>query len=156
MADHADIDHTGLTGVGTSPGAWTTYTPTLTAATTNPTLGSSVVSGRYKALDSKTYLIQIMYVVTTGGAYNAGSGSYTFSLPAGLTSGAVGQALAGFVDDTSANKYTLSGYIPAGSTTVTRSYHSLDSSGSGILAHNSPVTWATGDRVVLTGTIEVA
>lgn len=60
---------------------WTSYTPALTATTTNPTLGSSTLTGRYRLLGPKTCQVGIRLVWNTGGGASAGSGEWKFSLP---------------------------------------------------------------------------
>ena len=151
MADHADIDHTGLTGVGTSPGAWTTYTPTIGASTTPPTIGNGVLTGRYKAIDSKTYVVIIYWEF--GSTSNQGSGSYDFLLPNSVTSGPVDQVMSGhFLDASVPANYLLVGLVTASQTKVLRTYvEGVDAIGSGV-----PVNWATGDKLHLTGIIQVA
>ena len=68
---------TGSTGVF-STGAWTTYTPTWTASTTNPTIGNGTLQGRYIELGSAVFgEIRIVAGSTT----NRGSGTYAISLP---------------------------------------------------------------------------
>ncbi|MFJ5150829.1 hypothetical protein ACIQCF_04470 [Streptomyces sp. NPDC088353] len=59
-------------------GAWTTYTPTWTAATTNPALGNGTLTGRYMKI-GRTVLVQI--TLTMGSTTTYGSGTYNFSLP---------------------------------------------------------------------------
>lgn len=59
--------------------AWSTYTATWAAATTNPTLGNGTLVGRY-IQRGKTITFNI--VLTVGSTTNVGSGVYTFSLPA--------------------------------------------------------------------------
>lgn len=68
-------------------GARTTYTPALTAATTNPTLGSgSTTSGRYIQVGKFVVGEFLVRFGTSGTA--AGSGNYYVSLPvAALVSG---------------------------------------------------------------------
>lgn len=59
---------------------WTTYTPTLTASTTNPTLGSgSTVFGSYSQV-GKIVTVKFMFIFGSSGT-NAGSGTYRVSLP---------------------------------------------------------------------------
>jgi hypothetical protein len=58
-----------------------TYTPTLTASTTNPTLGSSgIAEGRYTLWNGKWCTIRGTIRFGTSGA-NAGSGQYLIALP---------------------------------------------------------------------------
>jgi hypothetical protein len=72
---------TGSTGpAGTfTTATWQNYTPQWTANTTNPTLGNSVVSGRYIAVGS----LVIGEIRVTGGTigFSRGSGTYFLSLP---------------------------------------------------------------------------
>lgn len=59
-------------------GVWTAYTPVLTAATTNPTIGNGSIIGRY-ALYGKTVHFAMEFVF--GSTSTAGSGAWSFSLP---------------------------------------------------------------------------
>jgi hypothetical protein len=137
-------------------GAWTDYTPSLTAVTTNPTLGSSTITGRYKAIDSKTYIVRVKLVITTGGAWNAGSGEWKFSLPAGLTAAGslpcIGSAQ---VIDSGVGYFAGACQVDSGQTVIWP-VTMADDTGNRILAHNKPVTWATNDNVLLTVVVEVA
>lgn len=90
-------DFEGTTPASFEPvGAWTTYTPALTADTTNPTLGSgSIAYGRYKQNGKE---VKCQFVIRFGSSgRNKGSGQYSVSLPvtaaavpSGLTSVMVG------------------------------------------------------------------
>lgn len=62
--------------------AYNTYTPTLGASTTNPSVGSGSVTGKY-AVCGKTVLGQVS--VSFGTSSTGGSGSFYLSLPSGLT-----------------------------------------------------------------------
>lgn len=66
---------------------WTDWSTTFVigATTTAPTMGSSVKTARYKRI-GKNVLLNFSLVVTTGGAWNAGSGSYNFPVPAAASS----------------------------------------------------------------------
>lgn len=64
-----------------SGGAWVGYTPTLTATTTNPTIGNGSIIGRYHQI-GKTVFFDMEFVF--GSTSNAGSGNYAFSLPPSL------------------------------------------------------------------------
>lgn len=136
-------------------GAWTDFTPTIGSSGTPPTLGSSTLTGRYKLLDSKTLVFQMAFTVTTGGAWAAGTGSWTFALPGGVTSAAYRQTCAIHVFDNGGDRYVGTGVVGSGGTTVGASAVWSASTG-GPLGATTPVTWATGDYVLLTGTIEIA
>lgn len=140
---------------GASLGAWTDYTPTWTATTTNPTLGSTTIAGRYKELDSKTLAVRINIAITTGGAWNAGSGSYIFSLPAGKTAHASAlQILSAHVLDNGTAHFAGIARVLGGGTTIAETVIA-DSSGSRLLSNTVPVTWATGDQINISGIIEI-
>lgn len=65
-------------------GACSTYTPTLTATTANPTLGTGNVRiGRYFRVQKQGWLTLQIWVASSG--YAAGTGTYEISLPAGWT-----------------------------------------------------------------------
>ncbi len=60
--------------------AWTSYTPTWTAASVNPVVGTGTIRGRFK-LFGKWGITQGL--LTAGGTTTFGTGVYAFSLPAG-------------------------------------------------------------------------
>jgi hypothetical protein len=135
-------------------GAWTDYTPALTADTTNPTLGSSTLTGRYKQLDAKTYLVKCVLTVTTGGAWNAGSGQWRFSLPAGLTASSFSVGSVALLDN-GVRRYAGSAIVESGNTYIGPCVIA-DAGSDATLRHNIPVVPATGDKVELQITVEVA
>lgn len=143
-----DIVHAGAT-------AWTDYTPTWTAVTTNPTLGSTTIVGRYKLLDTKTGIVQISIAITTGGAWNAGSGGWIFSLPSGWTS-ASGRVQVGtlHVLDNGTTHFGGLCKVIAGATVIGESVAS-DAANPRIVGAASPMTPATGDQYNLNITLEI-
>lgn len=65
-------------------GSCSTYTPTLTATGSNPTLGSGNVRlGRYFQVQKQGWLSVQIWVASSG--YTAGTGTYEIDLPAGWT-----------------------------------------------------------------------
>lgn len=64
--------------IATEPGAWTSYTPTWTGATTNPVVGNATLLGYY-SLNGKTCHVHID--LTTGTTTTYGSGVWSFGLP---------------------------------------------------------------------------
>ena len=63
-------------------GAYTAYTPTWTAVTTNPTIGNGLLSGRWRkpgGTGSKT--VRAEGILTVGSTSTLGSGVYSFALP---------------------------------------------------------------------------
>lgn len=65
-------------GTNVTTGAWNTYTPTWSAATTQPVLGNGTMVGRYAQV-GRIYIAEIN--LTPGSTTTYGSGIYTFSLP---------------------------------------------------------------------------
>jgi hypothetical protein len=143
-----DIVHAGAT-------AWATYTPTWGATTTPPTLGSTTITGRWKKIDTNTVIVQLSVSITTGGAWNAGSGTYNFTLPAGLTA-ATGRVQVGsaHVLDNGTAHFAGTCQVLSGGTTIAESAIA-DGSGSRLLSNSVPVTWATGDQINLSITLEI-
>jgi hypothetical protein len=62
-------------------GAWTSYTPTWSATTTNPVIGNGSISGRYLAVGK---FVQVKILVAPGSTTTFGSGTYLLSPPTGL------------------------------------------------------------------------
>jgi hypothetical protein len=60
-------------------GAWTAYTPTWTASTTNPVLNDGTLTGRYMKVGRTVYA---EVVLTCGSSTTYGTGAWSFSLPA--------------------------------------------------------------------------
>ncbi len=79
VADSAgDFTATDVEGVlAELGGAWTSFTPTLTAATTNPS-GLSQVAGRYKKAGR---LVLVVVEILYGGSPTVGSGEIRMALP---------------------------------------------------------------------------
>jgi hypothetical protein len=70
--------------------AWTSYTPTWSASTTNPTLGNGTMVGFY---DQVGKTVDFVMRITFGTTTTAGTGNYTFSLPVGTTGWPQGQPI---------------------------------------------------------------
>ncbi|WUD73595.1 hypothetical protein OG937_18855 [Streptomyces sp. NBC_00510] len=100
---------TGTAWVGL--GVWNGYTPTWTAATTNPAIGDGTIAGRY-ALVGRTCHFQMYLAV--GATTANGSGAYTFGLP--VVAGATG-TLVQFVGNASnsTGRALVSGQLTAAS-----------------------------------------
>ncbi|AGP56193.1 hypothetical protein [Streptomyces rapamycinicus] len=133
--------------------AWTSYTPTWTAATTNPSLGNGTLIGRYLKV-GRTCTAHINLV--TGSTTTYGSGNYAWALPftsanAGCTYIGHAHLLSGstrwmgqFV--ISPNSTTASPFFPANSTTTTAAF----------MQQGAPVTLASGHQVRITVQYETA
>jgi hypothetical protein len=126
----------------TFSGEWTTFTPTLIAATTDPTLGSgSTQLGRYTQIGS-TIICRIFIQFGTSGV-NAGNGIYYIGdlpLPFTLINTACGH---GHIYDDSSNTYRLVSLTRPGKT----GNHSvkLIAEGNSQVSNTAPWTWAAND-----------
>lgn len=98
---------------GAWEGAWTAYTPALTASGTTPSMGASTLTGEYRKV-GKTIEFQINFMLGAGAT--GGTGTWRFSLPAASAGGRtpipahVESALVGF--------YPGMGYIESGNSYV--------------------------------------
>lgn len=133
---------------GTPLGAWTTFTPTWTTTGTAPAIGNGTLTGRYKALDSKTYIIVVRFVAGSTTTY--GTGTWEFALPAGLTANGV-HTLDGYIEDTGTDNKLCSGVIFSGATKIGQ----VVPEAGNVVNNTTPQTWANGDKMYLDGIIEV-
>ena len=151
------LDANGLiTGTGTSLGAWTAYTPTLTASTTNPTLGTgSTASGAYCQIGKVVHFRARIEFGTSGMA--AGTGDYYVSLPVTAWSGYPASFPIGYVviqDQSTGTRYN--GLAVINSTTTVRLDMSSTNANSIAAADASPMAWAASDDIWINGTYEIA
>ncbi|MEU9793838.1 hypothetical protein AB0E27_24955 [Streptomyces sparsogenes] len=132
--------------------AWTTYTPTWTASTTNPVLGNGTLIGRYLKV-GRTVTCHINLI--TGSTTTYGSGIYSFSLP--FTSANAGCTYIGHAHLLAGTRWlgqivispnaTVGGpYFPTNATTVN----------AGGLSGTVPVALAAGHQLRMTFTYETA
>ena len=142
--------------MGTSAGeivktAWWAYAPTLTAVTTNPTLGSGAVQdGWYTWLSGNMIMYHFGIKFGTSGT-NAGSGQYLISLPyvavADIGNGMPEAVGSGLVRDSSASNVIQSTwYIPDTNLNVVAGFSSDT-----VITHAAPWAWGASDY--LAGTI---
>lgn len=130
-------------------GAWTSYTPAVTATTTNPVIASRL--GYYKELDATTLALMVNINFVTGDT--AGSGNWLIGLPGGYTAeGGFDQILQGRIHDSGTRYYLMSGFISDGGSTIGM-VHS-ESGSNGQVTHTAPMTWANGDQLWLSGIIQ--
>lgn len=132
--------------------AWTSYTPTLTASTTNPTNWTQ--TGYYMRAGK---LVHVKFSLTAGASMTAGSGTYRIALPVNAST-----ALANAVCQSSLNLYDSSGNIAwstgflwvAAAAYVQMQY--ANGAASVNIANNAPWTWAANDIIEGAFTYEAA
>ena len=131
------------------PTAIQSYTPTLTADTTNPTLGSSTLTGNYSLLAPGVMWISIVLTVTTGGSWNAGSGIWSFTLPSGWEATKDFVPVPMVIDDANVGPRPGQAYSKISAAKLDLAY------ANGWVTHNAPQTWATNDRIGVQGVLQV-
>lgn len=127
--------------------AWSTYTPTITAATTNPTMGGGTTRrAQYQALGR---MVQGHIYIQLGSGWAAGNGAYTVDLAPGLPVGTNFGRLNGtvkFYDSSTGARYRGILEAAAGDTHGAILLDLGSTSGFTIIQdHNTPVTPASGD-----------
>ena len=143
---------TQLNGKYTTGGAWSAYTPTLTASTTNPTLGTgSTTSGFYAQIGKIVIGYFIVQFGTSG--VNAGSGTYYVSLP--VTAASSSSPVVGSVDLADASTGARATGVATQVTASTIQFEYDGGTYQGAM-HNAPWAWAASDSIRVQFTYEAA
>ncbi|MEU3903329.1 hypothetical protein AB0F20_05870 [Streptomyces goshikiensis] len=121
-------------------GVWTTYTPTWTATTTDPSKGAGTITGKWIDYGQKTH---VMIQVVLGSGFSMGSGIWRWSLPAAMTGTWVG----GTLTLTRPVGQDLSGIIMSGPTSTT--VQAVAPGGMGNWVNTTIPTPASGDTLTL-------
>lgn len=136
--------------------AWTAYTPTWTAVTTNPVLNNGSFTGTAYLRAEKLIIGRI--VLTMGGTTTYGTGAYSLTLPVTPGTGVIRTSVTGFARDTSATSdFPLFGIVTAGSTTMP--LKTLPTTAGNALANITsavPFAWATTDVLTIDFCYEAA
>lgn len=129
---------------------WISFTPTLSAATDDPTLGSGSTAAGSCVILNDLVVVHI-YIEFGASGVDPGSGTYSIDLPfAASTHGSVVALGSGYVYDDSASDFYLVSAVSASSGTVVQL--GLDGSGattSGLVDNNSPIVFDTSDAIAL-------
>jgi hypothetical protein len=134
--------------------AWTSYTPVWTGSTSNPSVGNGTLTGAYKRWDGTAKTVQFRILMAAGTSTTFGSGLWSFSLPSGTTLVTTGAAIHGHILDASAsnNRYMVAGIL---NNTSGGQVERIAINGGAGVSGVVPVTWATGDTLILGGTYEI-
>jgi len=126
--------------------AWETFTPTWTAAITNPVIGNGTIKGRYAQIQK---VVIAQYWITTGSTTTYGNGKYFLSLPitAATTLDSYPAIGNGYIMDASAaSSHVVASHVDNSSTT--RFGLKFTGAGSfGDVTNTVPFTFATGDQI---------
>ena len=128
-------------------GAFGSFTPTLTASTTNPTLGTgSTSSGRYGQTQKTVRGYFDITFGTSGTA--AGSGTYNIALPVSASSNYNGQSIGrATLFDSSGSSYGIIDIIPTGATAVLRYAATWPFGTLTSVTHAAPWAWSASDYI---------
>jgi len=121
--------------------AWTSYTPSWTGTGGTPTVGNGTLTGMYLSYGS---VVMVRIALTWGSTTSAsGISEWKFTLPVAPTAGWI---LNGMIIDSGTTNYAAVLSDFSGSTGVLRADTSLAT-----VSNTSPMTWTTGDQVVVNG-----
>jgi hypothetical protein len=133
----------------TGNGAWTSYTPVLTAITTNPTMGTGETrNGGYVQIGKLVIYRFAIFFGTSG--VNAGSGGYRISLPVnGKGTGGPGANSSGslFLYDSSAGTMFAGSIIEIGASSTAGPCYYAQNASLTELGATAPWTWAANDQI---------
>lgn len=122
--------------------AWTSYTPTLTASTTNPTNWTQ--TGYYMRAGK---LVICRFVLTAGASVTAGSGTYRIALPVNAnTTVGVGPSMA-YAFDSSASAILHPRISIDNTAYIGLWYPATWPSGTNTAVGNATYTWAVNDQI---------
>jgi hypothetical protein len=140
------LDSTGLRIAGT--GAWTAYTPSLTASTTNPSLGNGTIAGAYSQV-GKT--ISFGIDLRIGSTTTRGVGRWYLSLP--VPPHARLQTCGLYMYVSGVAEYVGQAKIEGGKI---NNMQISTSTNSQALSHSVPASLTAGSPIILTGVYEAA
>ena len=133
--------------------AWETWTPALTASTTNPNLGTTgTITGRYGRINKTYYGIAQFTFGGTG--ISAGTGFYYVSTPA--TAQAAGPVVGSWFGFDSSGGVVATGVLVLDTTDKFIFYRSGTGGGQYLVAAGVPWTWASGDFMRMNFQFEAA
>lgn len=111
---HAYLSYDGTAWDQFGVGAWTTFVPTWTAVTTNPSIGNGTLTSRWCRIGRS---ITWMGTMAAGTTTTAGSGLWYMSLPVvAASNGITGRGTASYVRQGDAEYIGVSTLVPGGST----------------------------------------
>lgn len=146
-------DGTDVSWAAPADPAWTSYSPTWTAPSVNPSLGNGTIAAAY-LIRGKTYLFRI--AVTMGSTTTYGTGRWDFTLGGSVTAAATTQTVAcRMLDSSAGTPYGGGAWVTSGASPVVRA----TSAGAGAIngiSSTVPFTWAQSDVLEIGGTIQLA
>jgi hypothetical protein len=141
LTERVRVDTNGLiTGTGTSLGAWTAYTPTLTGTWA---IGNGTIAGKYMQVGK---LVIVSGGITWGSTSTFGAAFINISLPVTAAAATeVGTSVAQLIDSSLGQSYF--GYLRPNSTTAAAIEYGGTSGLATLVSSTAPFTWADGDNI---------
>jgi len=146
------IDHESR--IVTSESAWTTYTPTWTAASGTPSIGNGTLTGKYMKVGKTVFFTMYFLYGSTSSATGL---VWQFTLPVAAQGGStniekVNSFSAIIYDANTGNPYTCTAWQPIDAAKFRVTQNSNNASiGSGV-----PAAWAASWYMVVNGTYQAA
>lgn len=125
---------------------WSSYTPSWTASSVNPTLGNGSIQGRYLQIGK---LVHFQLSISMGSTTTFGTGTYAFSLPTSAASG-VTMIGDGRLFDSGTNSRLV---LARKETSTTFALYQDQNTGNGI-GPTVPFTFAANDLIEVQGSYE--
>lgn len=130
---------------------WQDYTPTWTAASSNPSIGNGSLQGRYIQAGDLVHWHLYLYI---GSTTTFGSGNWRLGLP--VTSAGAGLFLRGHALIHDSGSTYWHGHARYSSTTTVIVSVGKESGGGAECESSWPMAWASGDSLRISGTYEAA
>lgn len=128
---------------------WTPYTPSWTAATTNPTLNNGSKSGTFIQVGK---LVMFRINITFGSTTTVGNGIYSFGLPVAAIHDKVPLGQITTWDNSLTTFDFFTAFMGNGVTDVCRGR----AEGGNNITNAVPIAWATSDEINIQGMYEAA
>ncbi|MCX4596080.1 hypothetical protein OG819_42465 [Streptomyces sp. NBC_01549] len=132
------------------PGAWTSYTPTWTATTTNPVVNNGTLVGRYSKIGRQ---VTVHINLVPGSTTTYGSGNYNWALPFAAANNGCSYILQAHL--LGSDRWMGQMVISPGAST-TSAFFNLSTTNTRIdfMTPARPETFANGSQLRITGTYE--
>jgi hypothetical protein len=133
--------------------AWTSYTPSWTAASVNPVIGNGTITGQYKVI-GKTCFVRGNIVM--GSTTTFGSGEWYVSMPFTASNADAILLNANVLDNSTAWYNALIAGARAGFNFKSAIQYQNTGGTTDSLSPSTPFTWTNGDRFLWNGSYEIA
>ena len=133
--------------------AWTSYTPSWTAASSNPVIGNGTITGQYKVI-GKTCFVRGNIVM--GSTTTFGSGEWYVSMPFTASNADAILLNANVLDNSTAWYNALIAGARAGFNFKSAIQYQNTGGTTDSLSPSTPFTWTNGDRFLWNGSYEIA